>query len=1771
MIKKHFKRLMSVALLLLTSVSVSANSQVNDDLQAYLDNLAATSPAKAAVQGRRKRARRREQVIIPVDIPVVDLSQFSSATNRTTTLEIKTDVRLTNGTISNSTSFTGGGCLLKVSSGATVYLDATASVNAALSSSDGCLTAIGVYGGSNVTQYGDITAPDDGEGYAVYLDTEYDTYTYVSGTTRGKIRRVKNEPSTIDYNGRTWMIGRYAPIQYDFADINAAMASTMVKDGDILLVERTLMYGDQTVTKAVKIVGNNNYWRSDLATISGNLNIENMNVTVMGILVTGTINVRDDNAHIERCSVSGGINADEDYICDFAVIDNCYARNGVDDTGGYDWTVTNSVSDKSSVPMVVDMPWFSKFTVPTSVDEGTSLPVSYVISNVTQIAYMEYFWDEDPGWTKGTPLHNGNNYFSTETGNGSLPVATTNLAPGKHQLVVRARSASGYWATSWVRTVTITEPAPPKPVFTEFSFPDKGFNNNFKISFSVKAEGGDINWVEYYWDTDPGYQKGKYVAGQGDDTGNGITRTDYIIECKDMTGSHTLYLRARCGSEWTEVKAENIILSYDDSPYAFNGYNGRKWIIGNYPPIRYDFADINAAMASDEVKDGDILQIDRVGYPQSGVAQTVSKKVKIVGNLGYMFDNYITSDINITSGNVTLAGLWVSGNVNIRENSVNIDRCRVSGKISNNSEGIIRNVSITGCVSTIDQSNSYNWMLSDNSTSGRPTVVTDVPVFSTITVPSSAVADESFDVTYQLTNSLNGIAREEYFWDEDPGWGNATPLKFNQTTVSTAGLAPGSHTLVIRAKSSHSGYWATSVHNITISEPVVADPKPVFTVLTVPTEGYNDNFKITFTVVAEGSKIDWVEYFWDTDPDYKKGRCIVDQGHDSGSGISRTDYQLDCADMTGYHTLYIRALCGTEWTAHEFKNIILSYDDTPYAFNGYNGHKWIIGNSSPIRYDFADINAAMASDLVHDGDILQVDRVGYPQSDVAQTVSKKVKIVGNLGYTFDNYITSDINITSGNVSLEGLWVSGNVNIRENSVNIDRCWVHGKISNNSGRIIRNVKISNSNATQGVDNTLTYNWTITDNLSGRPPYVIDVPVLSELSVPVSANAGESLSVEYSFTNVNTISRIEYFWDTDPGWTKATSIGFVENKYLPSTKNNPQTVSTSNLSAGNHTLVIRALSSTGYWVTSQNTVTIAEPVIVDPKPVFTVLTVPTEAENDEFKITFDVYADGGLIDWIEYFWDTDPGYKRGRCIVDQGHDGGNGISRTDYQIDCNSMYGSHTFYIRALCGSEWTEHRFENINLIVYPVDAGDLAALKLISDNLGLNGYWNFANEGRYESDFPGVKFVNHRVTEIDLSNHGYQGTLSTDWMPSLPEITYLNLSRNNITGDVTPLVTRMPKLKTLDLSYNRITQVSGKLPSVLTSLNLRSQMRVFGNNTSGANEGFVDMMTSGSLSPVTATLGSRVALTLPSLFYYDATNNDNSLRADVQVVDIKSPTTVYGTYSYSGNGQGWQFTPKQNESINLQADTRVALVTNGEWQRWSACPAILGVILGDANIDGSVNILDVQHTLNYILATAQPFNLWAANTYVDKIINVQDIVCTINIILGLPNAARQANLARGTGSDEDDATENVQFWVYEQNERIAAYTTTEVAAVDIEIDGVKTDEVSLLLNNRDFHMVGQNTATGSRYVIYSPTGAVIPAGKTTALLSMSRSARPVAVNCADAEARKVKSAIGQTTAVSTVTTTACGTTVVETRLAPGIYIVRTTDADGESKTVKILKK
>ncbi|HXH18570.1 MAG TPA: hypothetical protein VNJ07_05760, partial [Chitinophagales bacterium] len=122
------------------------------------------------------------------------------------------------------------------------------------------------------------------------------------------------------------------------------------------------------------------------------------------------------------------------------------------------------------------------------------------------------------------------------------------------------------------------------------------------------------------------------------------------------------------------------------------------------------------------------------------------------------------------------------------------------------------------------------------------------------------------------------ISRIEYFWDTDPGFGNAIALPITQGdsvasvfSFSTVGLQPGLHTLYIRSKDAQNRWSVFSKKVIQINEPIYSISK--------------------------------AEYFYDTDPGFGNATTIPITAGDS---IELTQSFPTNSLTPGMHTLYVR-------------------------------------------------------------------------------------------------------------------------------------------------------------------------------------------------------------------------------------------------------------------------------------------------------------------------------------------------------------------------------------------------------------------------------------------------------------------------------------------------------------------------------------------------------------------------------------------------------------------------------------------------------------------------------------------------------------------------------------------------------------------------------------------------------------------------------------------------------------------------------------------------
>ena len=180
--------------------------------------------------------------------------------------------------------------------------------------------------------------------------------------------------------------------------------------------------------------------------------------------------------------------------------------------------------------------------------------------------------------------------------------------------------------------------------------------------------------------------------------------------------------------------------------------------------------------------------------------------------------------------------------------------------------------------------------------------------------------------------------------------------------------------------------------------------------------------------------------------------------------------------------------------------------------------------------------------------------------------------------------------------------------------------------------------------------------------------------------------------------------------------------------------------------------------------------------------------------------------------------------------------------------------------------------------------------------------------------------------------------------------------------------------------------------------------------------------------------------------------------------------------------------------------------------------------GDANIDASVDVLDAQHTLNYILGrNSGSFNFIAADTYASGYINVQDVVATINMFIteDVPSAAKHFVT---TQTDEaDDTAANIldirdgSLWID---------ATDNIAAIDVTINGAKASELKLQLSSLRYQMVTHDIDNGVRVVLISPNGYSIQGN--TRLLKVPSGCVVAAAMAANEEAEAVGVAISTST-------------------------------------------
>ncbi|MBS1563904.1 MAG: hypothetical protein JST39_05920, partial [Bacteroidetes bacterium] len=144
-----------------------------------------------------------------------------------------------------------------------------------------------------------------------------------------------------------------------------------------------------------------------------------------------------------------------------------------------------------------------------------------------QISSMEYFFDTDPGFGNGTNIT-----INSAGLDSTLALSAAGMTPGLHTLYMRLKSGTGTWSTVYQSNVLLTN--------------------------GVSGTAGIVS-AEYFFDTDPGFGKGKAVAVNG----GGSMDSTLLFSMEGLTaGLHTFYLRLLSNSgAWSTVYQSNVLVS----------------------------------------------------------------------------------------------------------------------------------------------------------------------------------------------------------------------------------------------------------------------------------------------------------------------------------------------------------------------------------------------------------------------------------------------------------------------------------------------------------------------------------------------------------------------------------------------------------------------------------------------------------------------------------------------------------------------------------------------------------------------------------------------------------------------------------------------------------------------------------------------------------------------------------------------------------------------------------------------------------------------------------------------------------------------------------------------------------------------------------------------------------------------------------------------------------------------------------------------------------
>ena len=1080
------------------------------------------------------------------------------------------------------------------------------------------------------------------------------------------------------------------------------------------------------------------------------------------------------------------------------------------------------------------------------------------------------------------------------------------------------------------------------------------------------------------------------------------------------------------------------------------------------------------------------------------------------------------------------------------------------------------------------------------------------------------------------------ISRVEYFWDDDPGYGEGTPIAITSGTevnlqgveVSADGLTPGVHLLGLRAYGN--GGWGPTIRQ----EVMVSGPEVVATITLVEyfwdgDPGYGEGTPIAITsgtevnlqdvevsaddltpgahllglraygnggwgptlrqeVMVTGETVDaeveYVEYFWNEDPGYGNGTAV---SITPGTEVSIDNLQIPTYEIHGDAILFIRGR-GTEGWGPTLAYAVMVDAEGNYTLNAQ-------AETSAAERNYQSLGEAL-DDFADRGvgnDITLTIPTANTTYELDATTEERLQQLAAITTQMSTTSTARHQKIISFTAAEGSGNSVSVSTTDAGLPTimaffaQTAWQNVALTINGGTYDftpasqRKAEICSGETTEAVslssiNSSLTAHWTAQPHAgtslmgytqSGEGD-------LTAMTISNSAATIDSIAYQVTLTDGQQRELCSYTYfiyvhaslanqafsglqpadgsSLDPGTTtlRWNAIGDAQGYTVTLSRDGgePQTIETTDThcevdveSGATYTWSVTAVGACDNLVSP--TMTFNGRLLPDLVVETIIMPEAAEAENT-ITITATVKNQGqGTTtettwrDRLYYVIDSQD-FKQAVEADNVVHTGALEAGAA-YTVEFSlTIPAVETGELRVFVETDTEAQVLETddtnnrtlsaaATLRPFYMNTADLAVLRQLYTDFGGNEWngtqWNTASELIKEGNWSGVTFdVEGRVTSINLQGRGLTGSLSEAAVLALPKLATLNMSRNALKGDPALFITAtgLPLITSLDLSYNQIDNLSAPLPSSITTLRLGWQHR---NPANSYDWPGLDQMTAAILN-----IGNDMTVDgLPTLAGYDHAAQTLGNHPQLQIFDRSY--NHRGNLVWNDNLNSYAFQPSNWKQTDEQDADMLIEPAYGHVAEYSAWPAKLHFLMGDANLSGWVDVNDVQRTLNYVLDynNNSTFGVAAANTFsegeTDVVINIQDIVCTVNIVLENENDEAAGSRHKAPLSPSASISRLSVDGCY-----VTLDAVEPLAAFCIELNGVNQQQVKLLLSQRDWQMQTRPTAGGLRLLVFSPTGQTLPLVSGTQLLRLGATAEIVSAEGTSPEAEPVGIAIGSST-------------------------------------------